>query len=164
MNIAVIFHSFSGNTLRAALFLRGKLNAKGLKADLISLQAKKRETNFFKQCVQAALKKIPELTECDHDLKEYAVVIFAAPVWAFTITPPLRSFLKEIKSLDGKKVACFLTYGSGAGAKRALRELEGKVTAKGATLFFSRNISGFKTGDKAHLEEEFRPLIEALNP
>jgi flavodoxin len=163
MKIAIIFYSFSGNTKRACLFLKDNLSTKNICVDLIELKPKKEETSFFKQGLQAFLKKKVELKEVDFGLEKYDFVVFASGVWAFTITPTLATYLEKVKNLKNKKVACFLTFGSGAGSKKALEELESILREKGAHILFSKNLSGKKTKDKNYLEENFKSLLEIIN-
>jgi len=159
MKTTIIFYSFSGNTRRAALFLKEK---QGLgEVEIIDLRPKEEEKSFFKQCFQAFSKKEPALKETAA-IEGSDFLIFASPVWAFTIAPALRSYLKGISSLKGKRTACFVTYGSGTGSMKALNELENTLKEKGAQVLFSKGLSGFKTKNKIYLEEKFKNLVEVI--
>lgn len=162
MKVAIIYYSFSGNTKRACLFLSRQLTAKGLEADLIELKPKDETRSFFKQGGQAFFKDILQLAEVDYDVGRYEIVIFASPVWAFTFAPALRSYLRKIINLEGKRVGCFLTYGSGLGKGKSLAELENAIRELKGRLVFSKDCSGIKTKDKAYLEEVFKPLFDIL--
>ncbi|MDP2924418.1 MAG: hypothetical protein Q8O30_12000 [Candidatus Omnitrophota bacterium] len=162
MKVAIIFYSFSGNTKRACLFLARKLNAKGMDTDLIELKPKKETTSFFKQGGQAFFKDILELTEADYDVGKYELIVFASPLWAFTFAPALRSYLRKIINLEGKRVGCFLTYGSGLGKGKSLVELENAIRDKKGRLIFSKDFAGTKTKDDTYLEEVFKPFFDIL--
>lgn len=162
MRGAIVFYSFSGNTRRACLFLKDKAASLGSSLDLIDLKLEKEVTSFFAQCLEAALNKKPALIEANYDLEKYDFLIFASPVWAFTYAPALRSYLNKIKGLENKTTACFLTFGSGAGKNKALKELENILKSKKARVLFSRNLSGAKTGDNVYLEWCFKTLHELL--
>ena len=162
MRGAAVFYSFSGNTRRACLFLKEMIGTLGSSLDLIDLKLEKEVVSFFKQCLQAALKKKPKLLEADYDLGIYDFLIFASPVWAFTYAPALRSYLNKAKGLENKMAACFLTFGSGAGSKKALKELENVLEKKKMRVLFSKNLSGAKTGDSVYLEWSFKKLLKAL--
>jgi len=162
MRGAVVFYSFSGNTKRACLFLKDKVALAGGSLDLIDLRLEKEVTSFFGQCLEAALKKKPALLETGYDLGKYDFLIFASPVWAFTYAPALRSYLDKIKGLENKTTACFLTFGSGAGKNKALKELESILKSKKARVLFTKNLSGAKTGDNVYLEWCFKALHELL--
>lgn len=162
MRGAAVFYSFSGNTRKACLFLKETIGALGSSLDLIDLKLEKEVVPFFKQCLGAALKKKPRLVEADYDLGIYDFIIFASPVWAFTYAPALRSYLNKAKGLEDKMAACFLTFGSGAGSKKALGELENALGKKKMRVLFSKNLSGAKTNDNVYLEWSFKKLLKPL--
>ncbi len=83
---------------------------------------------------QVFMKKKPELKPYRFD-DGADLVILGTPVWAFSISPPIRSFLKEHK-LEGKQVFCFYTCQGGPGkvAKQFREGIKGsgnKVEIKG---------------------------------
>lgn len=161
MRGVAVFYSFSGNTRKACLFLKEMIGALGSSLDLIDLKLEKEVTPFFKQCLEAVLKKKPKLLDADYDLGTYDFIIFASPVWAFTYAPALRSYLDKVKGLKDKTAACFLTFGSGTGSKKALKELE-NVLGKKMKVLFSKNLSGAKTSDNVYLEWGFKQLLKSL--
>jgi len=162
MRGAAVFYSFSGNTRKACLFLKERVGALGSSLDLIDLKLEKEVVPFFKQCLEAALKKKPKLLEAEYDLGIYDFVIFASPVWAFTYAPALRSYLDKASGLENKATACFLTFGSGVGSRKALKELENILGKKKMRVLSSKNLSGAKTNDDVYLEWSFKKLLETL--
>jgi len=160
MNIGIVYYSFTGNTRRSCLFLKEQLMAKGYSVVCIDLRPAHETTTFVKQCCQAAFKRLPQLLECDYDVGRYDMVIFASPVWAFSPAPPLNTYLQNIKNLSGKRAACFLTFGSGVGAQRALNNLEERIRRKQGRLLFSKNISSEQTKHRRYLIEQFKTLLE----
>lgn len=162
MKIAIVFYSFSGNTRTACEFLKENLEAKSGFVAMVQLKLKQEVTAFLKQCFQARSKKTPLFCAVDIDLKDYDFIVFASPVWAFSIAPALRAYLKAIGDLEGKKTGCFLTYGSGVGKGKALSELENILREKKAHILFSRNIRGKEVNDKSCLEKEFKSLFEIV--
>ncbi|MCM8773345.1 MAG: NAD(P)H-dependent oxidoreductase [Candidatus Omnitrophica bacterium] len=162
MKIAVVFYSFSGNTKRLASFLKEKFLEKKREVDLIELKPVREETVFLKQCMQAFLKRKPELLDVQCDLKNYELVIFSSPVWAFTFAPCLHSYFKKVKNLEGKQTVIILTYGSGAGADKALKEMEEVILGFKTKIIFEAKIPGYKTKNEDYLAEKLEPLIEMV--
>ncbi|HDN86267.1 MAG: hypothetical protein DRP68_02825 [Candidatus Omnitrophota bacterium] len=160
MKVAIVFYSFSGNTEKAVLFLKNFFLRKNIPVEVFRLKPVKEETSFFRQGMQAFLKEAPPILEINYDLDSYDLVVFASPVWAFTISPALRSYLRKVKNLARKKIVCFLTFGSGVGAKKALRELESILKSKKAEIIFSKSLAGSKVENKSYLEESFRDLTK----
>ena len=69
-----------------------------------------------------ALEK--DFTEAKELLDTCDAVIFAYPVWASSITPPIRSFVSENKdALGGKEIGAVATY-MGSGAQKSIKKLE----------------------------------------
>lgn len=157
MKVAIVFYSFSGNTKSACMYLKENLSA-----DLIELKPIPEETSFIKQCKLAFFKVKPELKSVNYDLSGYDFVIFATAVWAFTYTPALRTYFDNVRGLEGKKGACFLTYGSGLGSVKALKELENVLKEKGVRLLFSKNLSGVDAKSTSYLEKNLKALIDIV--
>ena len=164
MKVAIVFYSFSGNTKRAAMFLQERFTNRGVQCTMVDLRPEKEEKSFFKQSVQAFLKKEVLLEKRNKIVSEYDFIIFGSPVWAFTIAPALRSFLDNIVGFKKQKVACFLTYGSGLGKDKALSELERQIKGKGGHLLFSRNLKGSETKFNSYLNDQFNSLLEMVDP
>lgn len=164
MKAAIVFYSFSENTLKTAEFIREKAASQEVTVDLIRVKPKEEEKAFLKQCRQAFLRKTPEIADCDYDLSKFDFIIFASPIWVFTIAPALRTYLEKISDLDKKKTACVLTFGSGAGKAKALRELEETLKNKNGRLLFSKNIKGSSTKSSAYLASQLNDLLEMLKP
>lgn len=158
MKVAIVFYSFSGNTEKVVQFVKDFFLRKNIPVEVFRLKPVKEEVSFLRQGIQAFFKKTIPILEINYDLGSYDLVVFASPVWAFTISPALRSYLKKVKNLERKKIVCFLTFGSGVGVKKALRELEGILKSKRAEVIFSKNLVGAKAGDRSYLEESFRYL------
>ncbi|MGB6369813.1 MAG: flavodoxin domain-containing protein [Atribacterota bacterium] len=101
MNIGIIVYSQTGNTNSVALKLKEKLSAAGHSAGIeqieISGELGPRATNL-------QLKTKP-------DVDKYDALVFGAPVQAFSLSPVMKSYLKQVASLKSKKVACFVTKG-----------------------------------------------------
>lgn len=164
MKIALVYYSFSGKTQRAAEHLRQELVSRNQEAVVIEIKPQVEERNFFRQCLAACFKKKTELkSSLNYELSEFDYVIFASAVWAFTITPALRSYLEKAEGLQNKKAGCFLTYGSGTGARKALKELEGILLGKGTNLVYSECLQGLKTKNKNYLEGKFSSLLNCLS-
>ena len=161
MKIAIVFYSFSGNTRKACQFLKEKLSVKH-QVELVELVLKEPETAFYSQCRAARGRETPDLANKDYDVSKYDFVVFASPVWAFTFTPALRTFLKLCSGLDNKKAAVFLTCGAAFSSGGALKELKAIVEGKKAKVQFSKYVKGTKTNNQEYLKDVFKDLLSAL--
>lgn len=98
--------------------------ADSIDSDLLELKpVKELDPNsgmrFFWGGYQATMKKKPKLKEFDVNPLDYDLIFLGTPVWAWNITPPIRSFL-SIFNLSGKKIALW-TCSDGDGIKAMSR-------------------------------------------
>ncbi|MGI6161668.1 MAG: flavodoxin family protein [Christensenellales bacterium] len=129
MKTAIIVHSFSGNTLSAAEMLHGALLAKGHSADVLRVSALNEDVNAPPSSIK--LQDAPDPTS-------YDAIFVGAPVRAFSISPVMLEYLKNIPDLPGIKVGCFTTQHlklPSLGGNRALRQMKAALEAKGANVF-----------------------------
>ena len=134
MKTAIVFYSYSGNTNRVAHLMVNMLNDKNQTAIPVRIRPVKEETNFFKQCIQAARSRKPELYRTLTDLTEFDRIIFGSPVWAFKPAPALNTYFAKCGNLSGKKAICFVTYGSGTGKDKALDVMKKELEKRGASV------------------------------
>ena len=122
MKTAIVYYSMSGNTAAAA-----KKVAEGLHADLIEIKPEKAfPDKGFKKFLwggkSAVMSESPRLRPYEVRLADYGRVVLGFPVWAGSMAPPIRTFLRE-NDLSGLRVAAFACE-SGAGAERAFGKLK----------------------------------------
>jgi flavodoxin len=129
MKTLVLYYSFDGNTERMA-----KSVAEALDADLERLAPEKEIgthgfMKYFWGGRQAMMRERPVLKPIQHRIEDYELIILGSPTWAFTFSPPMRSFLAS-QSLVGKKVGLLLCHGGGP--KNAMADFRNAVA--GATI------------------------------
>ncbi len=128
MKTAVVYYSYTGNTRKYVEKIKEYIDC-----DIIEIKPKNDMTaTGFKSYVlgghKSLIKQKPELMSYKFDSKDYDLIIFASPVWAFTYAPALRSFFeKEI--IENKKVSYLCTHegnlgGIGKRFKSALKNNE----------------------------------------
>ena len=104
----IIFYSLEGFTKRIAEYI-----AKETNGDLLELQPEKTISKgfmkYFRGGKQVVMKETPILKPYRIDLKKYETIYLGTPVWAFTYTPAIRSFLKQTP-LHNKKIILFCTH------------------------------------------------------
>ena len=127
MNIGIIVYSQTGNTLSVAEKLKEKLTAGGHTASLEKVTVaggRKPGDRSFQ------LETLP-------DAGPYDALVFGSAVEAFSLSPVLTAYLKQIGSLQGKKVACLVTQFfpyPWMGGNRAIRRMRKLCESKGAAV------------------------------
>ena len=114
MKNLVCYYSLEGNTE----FIAKKIADK-TESDLLKIKPVNEINNsgFKKYLIggfQTIFKHRPELQDYYISDKRYDLLFIGTPVWAGSITPPIRSFLHS-NSLKAKKIILFSTYKSSEG-------------------------------------------------
>ena len=125
MKTLIVYYSLEGNTDYAA-----KLIAEATGADLLCLEPVKayptgKVSKFIWGGKSAVMSETPELRPYAFDAAAYGRIIFGFPVWASTIAPPLRTFIRS-NALKGKKIAAFACQ-TASGAEKAFVKLKDEL-------------------------------------
>ena len=123
MRTLIVYYSLEGNTAFAAEKIAGALGA-----ELLRLEPEKAYPNsgmkkFLWGGKSAVMGEEPPLKPYVFRGEDWDRVIIGFPVWAGTVTPPIRTFVKAHGGeLAGKPVAAFACQ-SGSGGEKALKKL-----------------------------------------
>lgn len=99
MNIGIIVHSHTGNTLSVAERLQEALLAKGHTVRLQRVEAVNEDPQ----------SREPVRLKSNPDISQYDAVILGAPVRGFSLSPVMKAYLGQIPDISGKNAACFVT-------------------------------------------------------
>ena len=130
MKSLILYHSRTGKTRFLAEKLREKLGA-----DLVEIRDLKKRgglLGFLRGVRDAHFGLKTEVVPSSFDLSKYGLIIFGTPVWAYSPTPALNTFL-DTCNLTNKKVILFVTS-RGVGYRRAINILKGRVEEKGGKV------------------------------
>ena len=154
MKTLVVYYSRTGNTKRVAECI-----ADALGADLLQLteQEDRQGARGYVVAGWAAMRrKEAALDPLEKDPGDYDLVVVGTPVWAFTVTPAVRTFLNRYSS-SIESTAFFCTMG-GSGATRTFQEMESLCGAAPlATL--SLNDKQLKNEDVGEIVKPFAATI-----
>jgi len=114
MKTLILYYSFEGNTE----FIANEM-ASQMGADIQKIEPMKelKTKGFYKYIWggrQAVMKEKPPIQPITCDLQAYDLILIGSPVWAFTFTPPIRTFIDEAK-LQGKNIGFFYCHEGGPG-------------------------------------------------
>ena len=127
--ILIVYYSLTDNTKFIAEALIDSIEADILELKPIKELKADSSTRFIWGGYQSTMKKKPKLIDFDINPLEYDLIILGTPVWAWNISPPMRSFLSKF-DLTSKKVALWMCH-AGDGVKAMNRF---KETLKGANI------------------------------
>ncbi|HEY9059887.1 MAG TPA: NAD(P)H-dependent oxidoreductase [Pseudobacteroides sp.] len=146
MKIGIIIHSYTGNTLSVAQKLKEKLTASG---HIVNLEQVTAVNGDPKEARNVVLKDIP-------DTKTYDVLIFGAPVWAFSLSPIMKLYLSQVPSLQGKKIGCFVTQQLRfklLGGNNAINKMKKACQSKGGSVYETGIVNWSHKQREAMIEE-----------
>jgi len=127
MNIGIIVHSHTSNTLSVAEKLKEKFMADG---HLVTLEQVTAVNEDPAAAANVELLAIP-------DTNGYDMIIFGAPVRAFSLSPVMLLYLNQLPSLQGKKISCFVTQQlpfACLGGNRSIKQMKKAIIAKNGTV------------------------------
>ena len=156
MKSIIIYYSYGGNTKRIANLIHDK---KGY--DMVEIKPVVPYTNDYQKLVDEEENKmhqeeVVEIEPIHVDLNGYDRVILGTPVWWYTMTPPIRTFLKN-NDLSGKVIVPFATNGGWLG--RAFDDI--KKYAPNSEIVNELSIK-FNEDTLAISESELNDWIERL--
>lgn len=152
----VVFYSLTGRTRRLAEALTNALHA-----DIEEIwDAQKRAgwRGYARSAYQAMRGKPARIEPTVRDLTAYDIVLVGGPVWAASVSPPVRTFLGD-HATQLPRVAFFGTYG-GQGIERAFRQMADLVGHPAQATLALRE-TDIDRGAQ-HIESRIEPFIEKL--
>ncbi len=119
MATLVTYFSHTGNTKRIA-----EIIAEVCDADVERIEETTTRKGFFGYLAagrDALTKRSSEVKPPKHDPASYDLVVIGSPVWAWSLTPPVRNYLTMYGG-QLKRVAFFCTQG-GSGAEGVFKQM-----------------------------------------
>ena len=120
--VLVVYYSLTGNTKMIAESIVEAINSDVLELKPVKELDAESGMKYFWGGFQATMKKKPKLKEFNIDPLDYDLIILGTPVWAWTFSPPIRSFLTKY-DLSNKNVALWVcAQGSGVKAMNQFKD------------------------------------------
>lgn len=154
----VVFYSYTGHTRYIANIIKEKLNCDILEIKPIKPYSTDYDTVVDQYQNNERAKETPIIEKIDIDLNEYSKIIVGTPVWWYTITPPIRTFLKE-NDLSGKTIIPFATNAGWLG--RTFKEIE--ELCSNSNIGKEMNIVFTEDYNKNDLVTEFEEIEKWIN-
>lgn len=146
MNIGIIVHSYTGNTLSVAERIKSALEDKGHTVRVEKIKALNENPSVIKNI------KLEYLPPVD----AYDFLIFGGPVWAFSLSAPLKLYLNQLPELGGKKVGCYVTQQlpfEWLGGNRSIKQMAKILSKKNAHVVRTGVVSWSEKKRAASIEK-----------
>lgn len=108
MKSLIVYYSRTGKTKMVAETIASELGSDI--EEVIDLKSREGKMGWMSATRDASGEKETQIAPTKKIPKDYDLLIIGTPVWAFNITPAIRSYIKN-NDLTGKKIALFFTYG-----------------------------------------------------
>lgn len=148
----IVYHSRSGNTRRIAQRLAPRLHAD--RDEIRIVQPMAGALGYALCAIEAITGLTPALRPSHRDPADYDLVVVGTPVWFWSLSSPVRSWLESHPRLPGR-IAFFCTMG-GSGAARVFGMMTGLSHRPHATLALTD--SQIARGQLEELDEFVRRL------
>ena len=135
--ILIVFYSRTGTTKKAVWAILNSLTSfiksKKINVDIeeiIDTKDRSGAIGYLFAGKDATLKSLTRIKKSRYNSAKYDLIIIGTPVWAFTMSTPIRTYILQNKAKlnPSAKAAFFCTQG-GSGSERTFREME-KVCGK----------------------------------
>jgi flavodoxin len=153
----IVFYSRTGTTKKVAEELAKKLDATLI--EVIDNKDRKGPIGYIKAGRDAMKKHLTGIQHEDIDISSFDTIIIGTPVWAWTITPAIRTFIEQNKKIMMEKNHAFFCTMGGSGNEQSFREMERLLGKKPyATLTLKT-----KEVVKSVSEEKIKKFVEELH-
>ena len=156
MKIGIVVYSQTGNTLLVAQKLQEELEASGLAASIEQVTIIGSASPGSKD---VQLDNTPQVDP-------YDAIVFGSPVQAFSLASAMKAYLKQLPSLKGKKIACFVTKQlpfHWTGGTRAVGTMKQICQARGASVIGSDIVVWSKTRRDENINQCVIHLASLVN-
>lgn len=110
----VVYYSYEGSTRIIAQTIASTLQADILECKPLQDISSKGFMKYVWGGRQVVIKKRPKLEAFEKNPVEYDTIILGTPVWTYTYTPAIRSFLSQV-ILQKKNIGVFCCHEGGKG-------------------------------------------------
>jgi len=120
--ILIVYYSLSGNTHLIAEAIKEQSGADIERLKPLKDLDSESGIRFFWGGMHAKMKQKPKLEPLKYDPNNYDLIFLGTPVWAWTLTPPIRSYF-EMNDLSTKNLAIWnCAAGNGVKAMQRLKK------------------------------------------
>eukprot|EP01037_Dinobryon_pediforme_P020504 gene20504-21146_t len=118
--VLVVYFSRTGNTHRIAEALAGKLNAEI--DEVTETRDRSALGGYVGAIIDVLFKRPADILPARHDPANFDLVVIGTPVWASSVSMPIRAYLAAFKDRL-PAIGFFLTLG-GSGAKSTFAQMQ----------------------------------------
>lgn len=155
MKTLVVFYSRTGTTKKVAQTITDILRCDI--EEIFDTNNRDGALGYFLAGRDATLRRLTTFKPVQKNPAEYDLVILGTPIWAFTMSTPIRTYISENKE-KFKEVAFFCTEG-GSGGRSAFRDMEDLCKKKPLSLLELKTAEVIKEKYSDKVEKFIEPFM-----
>jgi flavodoxin len=155
--VLVVYYSRTGNTKKVAEDIAGALNADI--EQIIDKKDRSGMSGYFKAGKDAASGTQAEIEPIKNDPAKYDLVVMGTPIWAWTMTPAIRTYITNNKAAF-KEIAIFTSSG-GSRPEKTVERME-TLAGKKAKAYIGFFDTEYKEKNKTKYEEKLQGFVAKL--
>lgn len=156
MRALVVFYSRTGNTRKAAEAIAEELGCD--REEIIDTRNRSGVLGYVRAGMDAARKTPAAIKQTEKDASAYGLVLIGTPVWAWTVSAPVRAYILRNRERL-KKVAFFCTKGGSEGG--TFKEME-NLCGKAPVCVLSLSENDLRSGAHMQQVKEFAKKISKI--
>jgi flavodoxin len=144
--ILVVYYSRTGTTKKVAEDLAHKLNSDI--EEIIDKDKRKGLVGYIRSGRDAVRKRKTDIELTKNNPDEYDLVIIGTPVWAFTMSAPIRTYLME--NIGKFKKVAFFTTQKGKNEQKVFKDIKKiiNISPKAKIFITTREVAQNQYEDK----------------
>jgi flavodoxin len=155
MKTLIVYYSRTGVTKKVAEILQQKLNCDH--EEITDTKNRQGPIGYMLSGREAMKKITPSIQPLAKNVTDYDLVIIGTPVWAFTMSSPIRTFLTEQKDKI-KKAAFFVTEG-GSGHEKTFKFMSEIINQQPLATLDLKTVEVMK----GNIEEKINEFVAKLS-
>ena len=153
--VLIAYYSLQGHTREAANLIKDMTGAEIFEIQPVENYLRADVEEIAKKQVAEGYK--PELKNSVSNIEEYDTIFIGSPVWWYSVSPPVMSFLSQY-DFEGKTVVPFCTYGSAYGDFFKMF----KDACPGAEVLDGMDVTNSESEDMDKVKEKIRLWLEEI--
>lgn len=160
--VAIVYYSRTGRTKEIAYLIKDLLRGLEIQADVYGLRCvKEYGGNYIRMVIDTLLRRTTDY-EIQDGFKStsYDLTIVGTPIWAGSISPPIRTFIMDNVSSMKNPIACFVTSRRRKNYSIKLRNF---LTSLGYNVIADITVVDSKV-DSESIVKFVKEIAKSLNP
>ncbi len=153
----VVFFSRTGKVRRVAQAIAAELGADV--EEIVDTRNRRGPFGLLSAARDAVLRRTASIEEAEHDPADYDLVVIGTPVWAWSVSAPVRGYLARVR--ERLPEVAFFAVARGQAAARTVRVMAALAGKEPRAALPIRRLYGVRRSTLARARRFARDLVPA---